>query len=143
MKFSLSSCESETLFQLSINHPWQDARRRAAGLLLLAKGEHPSTVATQCGVSPQSVYNWRNIWENVGIVGLIGGHVGGRPAKLTAAWIGTVLEIARTEALTLREIARRAEAVHGAAFPCSLDRLAAALRAHGFSFKRTRWSLKK
>jgi hypothetical protein len=39
---SLSPCESETLFQLSINHPWRDARLRAAAFLMLSKGERPT-----------------------------------------------------------------------------------------------------
>ena len=53
---SLTPCECETLFQLSINHPWRDARLRASGLLMLGKGEHATAVAKQCGVSHQSIY---------------------------------------------------------------------------------------
>lgn len=140
---SLSPGECETLFQLSINHPWRDARLRAAGLLLLSKGEHPTAIAQQCGVSHQSIYNWRHAWEQTGIVGLISGHAGGRPKKLSDAWLATVCELARSEALTLRGLVQRAEAIHGAAFPLSLDRLGVILRQSGFSFKRTRMSLKK
>lgn len=54
---TLSPCEAETLFQLSINHPWRDARLRASGLLMLGKGEHPNAIGQQCGVSHQTVYN--------------------------------------------------------------------------------------
>ena len=140
---SLSSCECETLFQLSLNHPWRDARLRAAGLLMLGKGEHPTAIAQQCGVSHQSIYNWRHAWERLGVVGLISGHAGGRPRKLSDAWLATVCELARSEALTLRGLVRRAEEIHGAAFPISLDRLGRILKSHGFSFKRTRMSLKK
>lgn len=41
---TLSPCECETLFQLSINHPWMDARLPASGLLMLSKGEHPTAI---------------------------------------------------------------------------------------------------
>lgn len=145
MKISLTlcPCERETLFQLSIHHPWRDARLRAAGLLMLSKGEHRTVVAQQCGVSHQTIYNWRHAWETSGIVGLIGGHTGGRPRKLSEPWLATVCELAQTEALTLRGLVQRAEEIHGAPFPLSLDRLGVMLRQSGFSFKRTRMSLKK
>ena len=140
---SLTPCECETLFQLSINHPWRDARLRASGLLMLGKGEHATAVAKQCGVSLQSIYNWRHAWAQDGLVGLISGHAGGRPKKLNDAWLATVFELARTEALTLRGLVQRAEEIHGTPFPLSLDRLGVILRKNGFSFKRTRMSLKK
>lgn len=143
LSLTLSPCECETLFQLSINHPWRDARLRASGLLMLSKGEHPTAIGQQCGVSHQSIYNWRHSWEQAGLVGLISGHAGGRPRKLNAAWLATVTELARTEALTLRGLVQRAEAIHGSPFPLPLDRLGVILRKSGFSFKRTRMSLKK
>lgn len=143
MKLILSPCEQETLFQLSINHPWRDARVRASGLLMLSKGEHPTVIGQQCGVSHQSIYNWRDAWEQTGIVGLIGGHAGGRPRKLNDAWMTTLTELVRTEALSLRGLAQRAEAIHGHPLPLSLGRLSIILRKSGFSFKRTRMSLKK
>lgn len=145
MKISLklSPCEYDTLFQLSINHQWRDARLRGAGLLMLSRGEHPGTIAQQCGVSLQTMYNWRRAWEFKGLAGLLGGHTGGRPPKLNAAWLETITDLARTEALTLREIAQRAQAVHEAPFPLSLDRLGSILKNNNFSFKRTRMSLKK
>ena len=110
---------------------------------MLGKGEHANAVGKQCGVSHQTIYNWRHAWAQDGLVGLISGHAGGRPKKLNEAWLATVFELARTEALTLRGLVRRAEEIHGAPFPLSLDRLGVILRKSGFSFKRTRMSLKK
>ena len=63
---SLTPCECETLFQLSINQLWRDARLRASGSLLLGKGEHATAVAKLCGVSHQSIYNWRHDWARDG-----------------------------------------------------------------------------
>ncbi|MGB4468068.1 MAG: hypothetical protein WBI41_08500, partial [Azovibrio sp.] len=51
INLTLSPCKCETLFQLSVHHPWRDARLRAASLLMLSKGEHRTAVALQCGVS--------------------------------------------------------------------------------------------
>ena len=110
---------------------------------MLSQGKHPSVIGQQCGVSHQTIYNWRHAWEQEGLVGLISGHTGGRPRKLSEACLATVCELARTQALTLRGIVQRAEAIHGHPFPLSLDRLGVILRKNGFSFKRTRMSLKK
>jgi transposase len=143
IKLTLSECESETLLNLSIHHGWRDARGRGAGMLLLASGAHPDVVAGKLGVSHQSIYNWRHAWEERGLVGPICGHRGGRPPALSAAMIATAMEVASGEALALKGIAQRIETTHQCALPCSPDTLGKALKAHGFSFKRTRWSLKK
>lgn len=143
IKVTLTECETETLVQMSINHPWRDARTRAAGILMLGAKEHPTAIAQKLGVSHQSLYNWRHDWETLGITGLMGGHAGGRPRALSAEMLATAVTIARTEALTLKGIAERLEAVHQCPLPCSLETLSVRLRASGFSFKRTRLSLKK
>ena len=143
IKLILSESESETLLNLSMNHGWRDVRVRGAGLLRLGTGAHPDVIANELGISHQSIYNWRHAWEERGLVGLTGGHRGGRPPSLSAALIATAVDVASKEALTLKRISQRIEAIHQCAFPCSLDTLGAALKAQGFSFKRTRWSLKK
>jgi hypothetical protein len=76
-------------------------------------------------------------------MGLLDGHQGGAPAKLTAALLDTAEAIARTALATLAEIARHVHEVHPEAPDFSLDRLSAGLRARGLSFTRTRLSLKK
>lgn len=89
-----------------------------------------------------NLYNWRHAWALKGLVGLISGHAGGRPRKLSEACLATVCELARTQVLTLRGSVQQTEAIHGHPFPLSTDRLGAILRKNGFSFKRTRISLK-
>lgn len=76
-------------------------------------------------------------------MGLLGGHLGGRPPKLTADLLATAAEAARREPLTLREIAEVVRQTHPHAPEFSLDRLAAGLKREGLSFKRCRLSLKK
>jgi len=131
------------LVKLSIDHEWRDARLRAAALLQLAAGEHPNTIAENLGVSHQSIYNWRQAWEEKRMDGLIIGHKGGRPLALPAAMVATAIAVAAQEALTLRRIAQRIEEIHGCPVPCTLETIGNVLKSHGFSFKRTRWSLKK
>lgn len=140
---SLTECEATTLLQLSVNHPWRDARTRAAGLLMLAGGTHRTVIEDRLNVSHQSLYNWREAWENKGLLGLIGGHAGGRPAGLSEALITTAVSIAAEEALSLKGIAERIEATHQCTLPVTLETLGKTLKARGFSFKRTRMSLKK
>lgn len=45
--------------------------------------------------------------------------------------------------MTLGQVRKRIEAVHGEPMPCALETLPVALRREGFSFKRNRFSLKK
>ena len=139
----LTECEVTTLLQLSINHPWRDARTRAAGLLRLHAAEHPTAIGGQLNVSHQSVYNWRDAWESKGLVGLISGHAGGRPLAMSEAMIATAVSVVTQEALSLKGIAERIEAAHQCKLPCTLETLGKMLKRRGFSFKRTRMSLKK
>ena len=143
IKLTLTECETETLVQMSINHPWRDARTRAAGMLMLSAKEHPTAIAQKLGVSHQSLYNWRHGWEDTGIISLMGGLPMGARDRFRRLCSRRAMTIARSEALTLKGIAERIEAVHHCPLPCSLDVLSGRLRANGFSFKRTRLSLKK
>jgi transposase len=143
LSLSLSECEAKTLLQLSINHPWRDARTRAAGLLCLHAGEHPRAIGNKLNVSHQSIYNWREAWESKGLVGLLGGHVGGRPLALPESMIATAVSVAKQGALSVRGITQRVEAAHQCDLPCTQETLRKMLKRHGLSFKRTRMSLKK
>jgi len=92
----------------------------------------------------QDFYNWTHAWREQGVCGLLtAGRKGGRPRALSEAMLATAMEVARTESITLGQIAKRIEAVHGEPMPCALETLSVALRREGFSFKRNRFSLKK
>ncbi len=142
-KIELSEAEMTTLEQMALNHPHRDFRVRATGLLHLVRGGKPKEIGDRLGVSHQAVYNWSHAWRNLGLIGLLGGHAGGRKTVLPAALLDTAEAIARSEALSLPQIAKRVEATHQCALPCCLDTLSNGLKARGFSFKRTRFSLKK
>lgn len=142
-KLKLTECETTTLQQLSLNHPWRDVRTRAAGLLLLASGIHLKQASMQLGVSYQTAYNWRHAWHNHGVVGLLGGHAGGRYTCLPQPIIESILTLASQEALTLKQIKERVETSHGQPLQCCDQTLSNVLKSHGYRFKRTRMSLKK
>jgi len=128
---------------LASHHRHADIRRRARGLLSLAKGHRTTVVADVLGVTSQSVRNWARWWGEMGVAGILDGHKGGRPAKLTAEMLETGKKCACEQPLTLREIAAGIRAAHPEAQTFSLDRLAIGLKALGLSFKRTRLGLKK
>jgi hypothetical protein len=54
----LVKAEEITLQEMAINHRFKNTRRRATGLLMLARGDTPKVVCEALGVSDQSVYKW-------------------------------------------------------------------------------------
>lgn len=143
IRITLDAAERCTLDELATHHPFWDVRRRALGLLAVGRGEPVTRVAAVLGVTVQSVRNWKVAWRDAGLAGLLRGHAGGRPPKLTEAMLDTAAAAATAEPLGLRGIADRVRAAHPEAPPFSLDRLGARLKARGLRFKRCRLSLKK
>ena len=139
----LTSEEIQTLDQLSKHHRYADFRRRALGLLALNEGRSVVEIAEILRVSDQPIYNWAKGWRERGLVGILDGHAGGAPVKLTAEMLDVAADIARQEPLTLARIAARIAEHFPEAPAFSLDRLSIGLKKRGFSFKRTRLSLKK
>ena len=77
-------------------------------------------------------------------MGMLSGHVGGAPRKLTAPLLQTAVQIACDHSLTLAKTAQGVvKEQHPDAPSFSLSRLSVGLRAQGLSFKRNRLSLKK
>ncbi|WP_157637575.1 helix-turn-helix domain-containing protein [Burkholderia ubonensis] len=138
----LAEVERLTLGQLGVNHRHRDIRTRAAVLLLLSSGVSAPKAAERLGVSVQPPYNWVRAWRVGGIAGLLGGHGGGRLRSLSEAMLTTAIQTARSESLTLAQIAQRVEVAHGK-LPCRIETLGVALKREGFTFKRNRFSLKK
>ena len=142
-RFELTEPEMITLQELAEHHPYSDFRRRALGLLALANGHSFSTTADILGVSLPTTYNWLKRWQNHGLVGLLNGHLGGAPTKLTQELIDTAERIARESPCTLVEIERRLREIHPDVPAVCLDTWARHLKQRGLSFTRTRLSLKK
>lgn len=139
----LSDVERRTLQELALRHPYEDFRVRGQGLLLLSAGQRVCEIAPQLGVSKKTVYNWTNAWREKGLCGLLNGHKGGRPHSLCEDMVTTAVAAARTQSMTLKQIAGCIEAAHGVPLPCRIETLAEELKRAGFSYKRGRYSLKK
>src|ERR1700741_989016 len=105
-RVNLVKAEEITLQEMAINHRFKNTRRRATGLLMLARGDKPKVVCEALGVSDQAVYNWAHAWRIGGVCALMGGHNGGQPRALPDDLVAVALEIARAEPLTLAQIAR-------------------------------------
>jgi len=97
--------ESITLKEMSKHHPFADFRWRALALLVLNDGASVVQITQMFRMSDQPIYNWTKGWRTKGLVGwLVGiltGHKGGRPPKLTTDMLDTAAEIARSDPLTL------------------------------------------
>jgi transposase len=139
----LTEPEWITLQELADHHPFPDFRRRGLGILALAKDYQFSQVAEILGVTVQTTYNWVHAWHSHGLMGLLRGHRGGAPTKLTPELLDIAEQIARTSPCTLAEIDRRLREIRPDAPQFSLDCLSENLKKRGFSFTRTRLSLKK
>jgi transposase len=139
----LKTEEIETLSEMSKHHHFADFRLRALGLLALNDGHRVVDICKILRVTDQPVYNWAKGWRECGLIGILDGHKGGAPVKLTAPMLDKAVQIATYESLTLGKIAARLKTDFPEAQTFSLDRLSKGLKARGMRFKRTRLSLKK
>ena len=124
----LTEAECITFQELAEHHPYPDFRRRALGMLALEKATIFRWLQKYSGVSPATPYNWLRTWNKQGLMGLLNGHQGGAPAKLTKELIDTAEQIARSSPCTLAQIEQRLREIHPEAPPFSLDRLSVHLK---------------
>lgn len=143
LRKALTAEEMATLEELARHHPYGDFRLRGLGLLALDAGRGVAEICEILRISDQPLYNWAKAWHEQGLMGILKGHQGGAPVKLTAQMLDVAAQIARQESLTLGKIAAKVKEHFPDAPPFSLDRLSKGLKARGLSFKRTRLSLKK
>lgn len=139
----LSEVEVETLQEMASHHRHANFRRRALGVLALNDGRSGPAISGVLRVSVPQLYNWALAWRERGLMGMLSGHVGGAPRKLTASLLQTAVQIACDDSLTLAKIAQRVKEQHPDAPSFSLSRLSVGLRSQGLSYKRNRLSLKK
>ncbi|MBK7465274.1 MAG: helix-turn-helix domain-containing protein [Betaproteobacteria bacterium] len=80
---------------------------------MLSQGKHPSVIGHQCGVSHQTIYNWRHAWEQEG-----SGWPDQRAYRRSTQKAERGMPCDRVRACPyasaeLRGIVQRAEAIHG------------------------------
>ena len=139
----LDEHEIATLQEMAARHHYADFRRRALGLLALQRGHKVAHICELLQVSDQPLYNWAKAYRTRGLVGILDGHRGGAPRKLTDLLLDEAAQIAREQALSLGQIAQQLRQRHPNAPSFSLDRLSVGLKKRGLSYKRGRKSFKK
>ncbi len=139
----LDAHELLTLQEMAARHHHADFRRRALGLLALHRGHKVAHICQLLQVSDQPLYNWAKAWRTKGLVGILDGHRGGAPRKLSDELLDEAVKIACEQALSLGQIVQELRQRHPDAPSISTDRLSVWLKARGLSYKRGRKSLKK
>lgn len=140
LRLKLSREERGTLHEMSIFHPHARTRMRAQGMFRLAQGLTLQQVADEFEVHLNSVENWRQRWDEFGLVGLFEGRHTGRPRKLSGEKQRELGALARDAGGKAGSIQR--EWKRAAHTPLSLSGIKAYLTCIGFRYKRYRLSLK-
>ena len=81
-------------------------------MLELNDGRRGPDISGVLRVSVPKLYDWAQAWRERGLMGMLSGHVGGAPSKLTASMLETAVKIATADSLTLAQIARRVKEQH-------------------------------
>jgi transposase len=140
LHLNLSREERRILHKMGIYHPHARTRMRACGMYRLAQGLTLQQVADEFEVHLNSVENWRQRWDEFGLVGLFEGRHTGRPRKLSDEEQRELSALARDTGGTASSIQRLWK--RAAHTPLSLNSIKAYLTGMGFRYKRYRLSLK-
>lgn len=138
----LSNDERRTLRKMGIFHAHPRTRMRAQGILRLSQGVTLQQTADEFTVHLNSVEQWRQRWNKLGLMGLYEGRHTGRPKKWTTAQRQSLGELAETEGGSVVALLRHIGQQKGQA-PISEDTAVRYLKEMNFSYKRYRYSLKK
>lgn len=138
----LSGEEQRTLREMGVFHPHPRTRMRAQGVLRLSQGLTLQRTADEFGVHLNSVEQWRQRWDKLGLAGLYEGRHTGRPKKWTPQQQKILGEMADSEGGTVGALLRQIEQSQD---QVSISESTAKryLKEMDFTYKRYRYSLKK
>jgi transposase len=105
----LSKDERRTLREMGIFHPHPRTRMRAQGILRLSQGLTLQQTADEFMVHLNSVEQWRQRWNKLGLAGLYEGRHTGRPKKWTSEQRQALGELAQSEGGTVVALLRHIE----------------------------------
>lgn len=142
LRLELSENEQRTLREMGIFHPHPRTRMRAQGILRLAQGLTLQKTADEFGVHLNSVEQWRQRWDKLGLAGLYEGRHTGRPRKWTPAQQQAFGELAHCEGGNVGALLRQIGQSRDHA-PISENTAKRYLKEMDFTYKRYRYSLKK
>lgn len=100
----LTEEEQTTLEDMHNHHPLPITRKRAHSILLSNKGYSIPIITEILGCCRQSVSHWINMWDSVGIMGLIERHRSGRPRKLTTIQEQEIIELVKENPRSIKKV---------------------------------------
>lgn len=116
-------------------------RDRSQTILLLDEGIPSREVARQLGVALLTVYERRNRWRAKGLLSLHDAPRSGSPGRLSEEMLAGLKRWATEEALSARALLSRLQAEFG--IQVHPNTIKNAMKRIGFTWKRTRHSVKK
>lgn len=116
-------------------------RERSQTILLLHEGIPSKEVARRLGVALLTIYERRNRWRAKGLLSLRDAPRSGSPGKLSDEMIASLKRWATEEALSAQALLSRLQAEFG--IQVHLNTVKNAVKRIGFTWKRTRHSVKK
>jgi transposase len=141
-RLDLSEDERRTLREMGIFHPHPRTRMRTQGVLQLSQGLTLQQTADEFMVHLNSVEQWRQRWNKLGLAGLYEGRHTGRPRKWLPQQRQALSEFAQSAGGTVVALLRRIE--HRQELAAISERTATRyLKEMNFTYKRYRYSLKK
>jgi hypothetical protein len=105
-RLELSEDERRTPREMGIFHPHPRTRMRAQGILRLSQGPTLQQTAEEFMVYLNSVEQWRQRWNKLGLAGLYEGRHTGRPKKWTPQQRQALGELAQSEGGTVVALLR-------------------------------------
>jgi len=105
----LTGDEQRTLRKMGVFHPHPGTRLRAQGILRLSQGLTLQKTADEFGVHLNSVEQWWQRWNKLGLAGLYEGRHTGRPRKWTPQQQQAFGELAVSEGGTIGALLRQIE----------------------------------
>ena len=121
LKLTLGTEERRTLREMGIYHPHARTRMRAQGMFRLAQGLTLQQVANEFEVHLNSVENWRQRWDEFGLVGLFEGRHTGRPPKLSEEERRQLGDLARDAGGTARTLQRQWQRAEHTPLSCNVS----------------------
>jgi transposase len=141
-RLELIEGERRTLREMGIFHSHPRTLMRAQGILRLSQGLTLQQTADEFMVHLNSVEQWRQRWNKLGLAGLYEGRHTGRPRKWTSQQQQSLGELAQSDGGTVVALLRQFAQRQGHA-PISERTATRYLKEMNFSYKRYRYSLKK
>ncbi len=141
-RLKLSAEEYRTLRETGIYHSHARVRMRAQGVLRLSQDRTLEQVAEEFDVHINSVEQWWQRWNRIGLMGLYEGRHSGRPPKLSRQEQQSLRALAKEEGGTSSKLLCLWREKQGYT-SISRSSLRRYLKRMNFSYKRCRLSLKE